>query len=829
MATKIITNNGFTTGVPGVYADPRTSPQGGVSNLDKVLAIVGEFEWLENGKVAEFTSSRRLLSTYGDFDEAQLIADIAFNPAADARITRPPQTVLLASTLASTAASLGLDDENGKQVATLSSRVSGQTGNQLSVTLTPSATPLRLDLTVTKSGATEQLLNLGSGPVVSVSYDGAYFDGVFLSAVPYYDDLVEKTVGEVQITVLKNLAGGATEAIATDGRACASKVLLTPSDAMAGTVNVSVTGIRADTGAAHTETVAFTIGQVEAKPTAYAYSRVDSITVGAYAGTIAASWTKVRMNRANGVTTLKRVADVINAFVDVSATVLNARAPSLELGALDILESSDLTVGVVNLRCDNFEFARRVNAESVYVSAELVEGTTQPNWDLDAEYAAVTGTTALALGNYTGVAAGTVLALGVNDLGSTSLGGDAGGITLFKLVDSVFTTTVAAGSNGDVLPQSTIDVVSTTGAPSAGVISFELSGGTAYVSYTGKTATSFTGCTLLRGSGTLATGDAVKAVVLATAMPYSAIGDHAYRWTALANLRVDALSSTPLGGGATGLTTSLSRAACFEALRLTETSVLAVLSQDATIIQDAHAHAAYMAGAGARECNVWAGAEADQTIEQLNTLTVAYNSRHIAFTAQEIRVLDRNGNRRWLSPMWQALQLAAMQCCVRIGAPLTFKRPRVLDVRSNAAWDGTIDADALLDAGVVTYSRDNLGFKVTRSITTYRASDDINQVEVSANESAYWSIRDLRAYMLGVIGTSNVEVDPRGLLGLAVDRLRYQAQSKIIARYVENSAYAETSAAGDATRIGYEYNVVVPNNFLILEPASVSSAAVITI
>jgi hypothetical protein len=68
-------------------------------------------------------------------------------------------------------------------------------------------------------------------------------------------------------------------------------------------------------------------------------------------------------------------------------------------------------------------------------------------------------------------------------------------------------TTIASGSNGLSLPQSTIAVSSTTGFPSSGTVAIAIGSSTVYLSYTGKTSTSFTGCS--GGSGTLATGDFV--------------------------------------------------------------------------------------------------------------------------------------------------------------------------------------------------------------------------------------------------------------------------------------------------------------------------------
>jgi hypothetical protein len=68
---------------------------------------------------------------------------------------------------------------------------------------------------------------------------------------------------------------------------------------------------------------------------------------------------------------------------------------------------------------------------------------------------------------------------------------------------------VAAGSNGAVLPQATINVNSTTGFPASGNIVISLVGGFTFVAYTGITGTTFTGCT--GGTGTLATSQLIGA------------------------------------------------------------------------------------------------------------------------------------------------------------------------------------------------------------------------------------------------------------------------------------------------------------------------------
>lgn len=97
-------------------------------------------------------------------------------------------------------------------------------------------------------------------------------------------------------------------------------------------------------------------------------------------------------------------------------------------------------------------------------------------------YTGVTGT------SFTGCSGGT---------GTMSTGGGVGGGV----------ATIAAGSNGAILPQGTINVGSTTGFPTAGILLVFTSSGYQIVRYTGTTGTTFTGCT--GGTGTMSTGGTV--------------------------------------------------------------------------------------------------------------------------------------------------------------------------------------------------------------------------------------------------------------------------------------------------------------------------------
>lgn len=98
----------------------------------------------------------------------------------------------------------------------------------------------------------------------------------------------------------------------------------------------------------------------------------------------------------------------------------------------------------------------------------------------------------------------TISYTGTTGTSFTGCTGGTGTIVLGALVRAIAQTLVAAGSNGQTLPQATINVDSTSNFPASGSITIYTSTGFETVAYTGVTGTTFTGCT--GGTGTMSTG-----------------------------------------------------------------------------------------------------------------------------------------------------------------------------------------------------------------------------------------------------------------------------------------------------------------------------------
>lgn len=106
---------------------------------------------------------------------------------------------------------------------------------------------------------------------------------------------------------------------------------------------------------------------------------------------------------------------------------------------------------------------------------------------------------------------GQLLAEGTGPILTPTLQNFQGSILSSSPADNATQTTIAAASDGELLPRHIVNVASTAGFPSSGTFLVTTDFGVQTVAYKGVTATQFTGCT--GGQGSLGTGAPVLAGV----------------------------------------------------------------------------------------------------------------------------------------------------------------------------------------------------------------------------------------------------------------------------------------------------------------------------
>lgn len=267
-------------------------------------------------------------------------------------------------------------------------------------------------------------------------------------------------------------------------------------------------------------------------------------------------------------------------------------------------------------------------------------------------------------------------------------------------------------------------------------------------------------------------------------------------------------STLRLAGGAS---TSASLTNWSDALETIEASDLQILVGWSTNIDhmtEIKKHLPKSARAG-RERNAWFGAPSNQSLAVLDaSYSKLLNDRNIALVGQSIDVLKPNGQRATLEPRYLALMLASMQAGSSVGEPLTRKLPNVLDVSGN--WDANRDAKDAILAGVVSLSYGSLGWRVERSVTTYRTDNNPIFSEVSANESINASIRDLRAGLDSFVGSANRSLTANRIKSIATSRLNRQVQDGIIKGFRD----VVLEDQGDTLVVAYTVSAVEPLNFI---------------
>ena len=243
------------------------------------------------------------------------------------------------------------------------------------------------------------------------------------------------------------------------------------------------------------------------------------------------------------------------------------------------------------------------------------------------------------------------------------------------------------------------------------------------------------------------------------------------------------------------------------------------VSDSSTIGQALIAHCTAAALAG-YERNGWFGATSNKNLTAMfDDVTSQLNHRHVAAVGQDIRIVRPDGKSAWVGPKYLAVLCAGMQAGTPIATPLTWKRPSVLDVRGG--WKLNLDAAEAISKGVCTISRDNLGFRIERSVTTHLEDDNPIYSEVSANESANYSVRDLRAALIGQIGGAVYVGTAKRLESVVKTRLDKQVQDQGIKAWRN----ASVEDLGDTFRINYEVAAVEPLNFIQITASVVRIAA----
>lgn len=281
-----------------------------------------------------------------------------------------------------------------------------------------------------------------------------------------------------------------------------------------------------------------------------------------------------------------------------------------------------------------------------------------------------------------------------------------------------------------------------------------------------------------------------------------------------------------LSGGSEGTATAAHWQAAFDALKGRRDVVVVALSTSPAIHAMHAAHNRFMEGAGRDERNGYVGVPGTTTKAELAALIRALGDRNLSLVSQYPTVYDEAGVATELGPEYLAVMAGAMQCGAAVGWNLTAKRPNLVSVRSHTSWSPELDAEEMLEMGLLFVAPDDrLGLTWKRGITTWRADDNPIFTEIGANWSANESTKRWRHNLELKIGQPNFDGTASTVKTLSVAELQTQVEEGIIRTFDAQSIDARDF--GDGYEVEGAVNPLETINFIKLTThlARLSSAA----
>jgi hypothetical protein len=221
----------------------------------------------------------------------------------------------------------------------------------------------------------------------------------------------------------------------------------------------------------------------------------------------------------------------------------------------------------------------------------------------------------------------------------------------------------------------------------------------------------------------------------------------------------------------------------------------------------AHLDAAARAG---YERQAYTAIDSTSALSAAKSRAVSLNAPDIALAAQSIEVFNPAGERVTLDARYTALMFAAMQAGSDTAEPLTRKRPRVISF--SQAWDSHADAEAALRSGLIFMSRDNIGARIERGLTTWLEDNNPIYSEISAYESLLVSVRDIRLALSDQIGRPT----RASQMTLIESRVNARLTAQVLDGTLKGFANVTLEDLGDQIAVSYDAAPVEPLNFITL-------------
>lgn len=280
-----------------------------------------------------------------------------------------------------------------------------------------------------------------------------------------------------------------------------------------------------------------------------------------------------------------------------------------------------------------------------------------------------------------------------------------------------------------------------------------------------------------------------------------------------------AVNWTFLTGGEDGIVTNAQWQEAFSVLQSEDVQWVVPLSSDSAIHAMADTHVTYMSNVAGMERRAFVGGAIGMTDEDVLDAAKLLNSDRTAMVHPGVYDYDNNGKLMLYPPYMAAAQVGGAFSGVNPGTALTNKTLKIRGVERKLR--NPTDTDVLIMGGVFCIEETTKGFKVVKSITTWRVNQNYNRVEVSVGAALDFVARNVRNSVDDIKGQKGNPVTVKLALEKVESALRELARAEpmgpgVIVGDDENPAYRKLKATleGDVLRIEFECSPVIPINYI---------------
>ncbi|BCP56315.1 hypothetical protein K32_49320 [Kaistia sp. 32K] len=278
------------------------------------------------------------------------------------------------------------------------------------------------------------------------------------------------------------------------------------------------------------------------------------------------------------------------------------------------------------------------------------------------------------------------------------------------------------------------------------------------------------------------------------------------------------LPTTYLAGGSDGVTTFDDWAASYEALQRVDVQWVTPISGDPAIHAMNDTHVSFCSNQLRKERRSVVGTGLNTSNEDAIAAAKLLNSDRTSLVHIGHYDYDATGKLVLYPAYMTAALIAGAFSGVNPGTPLTNK---TLKVRG---WERDLvnptETDELILGGVLAVENTDAGYKVVKSISTWRQNDNYNRVEQSCGFALDFTVRAVRQAVDVLRGQKGNQLIPSRAVSITDSVLRELARAEpegpgVLAGDANSQAFRgiRASITGDVTRVEFECSPVIPNNY----------------